>query len=109
MTPFSYEATDDPKKDRYLFQGTAEEDQNHEKLFNDMVLSLFELPVYQNKKLLNYSLVMLRGIFEQRRDLLKNMKSMIICGKGNLEEVYVTLKSMRGKFSMLSNRGIVHY
>ena len=33
----------------------------------------------------------------------------MICGKGNLSEVYFTLKSMREKFTMLSNFNIVDY
>jgi hypothetical protein len=35
-----------------------------------MVLAIFELPVYQNHKLLNSSLIMLREMFEQRKDLI---------------------------------------
>lgn len=73
MTPFKYDFSEDPQKDRYLFQGDIDID-DKEKLFNDIVLSLSELPVYQNHNLLNSSLVMLRGIFEQRKDLLKNFK-----------------------------------
>jgi hypothetical protein len=37
------------------------------KHFEDIILALLELPVYQNEKLLNSSLVMLRSIFEQRK------------------------------------------
>lgn len=73
MTPFQYSFSEDPQKDRYFFQGDFEVE-DKEKLFNDIILSLSELPVYQNHNLLNSSLVMLRGIFEQRKDLLKNFK-----------------------------------
>lgn len=52
---------------------------------------------------------MLRIMFEQRKDLLANFKKMLICGKGNLYEVYLTLKFMREKFNMLSNSNIKHY
>ena len=52
---------------------------------------------------------MLRGMFEQRKDLLENFKKLLICGKGNLQEVYLTLKFMRAKFIMLTNSSIVNY
>ena len=73
MTPFRYTFSEDHQKDRYFFQGDSDIE-DKDKLFNDIVLSLFELPVYQNESLLNSSLVMLRGIFEQRKDLSKNFK-----------------------------------
>ena len=107
MTPFTHEPTEVPMKDRYLFQGSPEDEEDKEKLFNDIVLSLFELPAYQNKNLLNSSLVMLRGMFEQRRDLLNSFKSIIICGKGNLFEIFTTIKLMRTKFSMLNMSNIL--
>jgi hypothetical protein len=34
---------------------------------------------------------------------------MLICGKGNLQEVYLTLKFMREKFNMLANSSIKKY
>lgn len=34
---------------------------------------------------------------------------MLICGKGNLQEVYLTLKFMRDKFNMLANSSIKKY
>ena len=63
-----------------------------------MILSLFELPVYKNDQLLNSSLKMLRMMFEQRKDLIDEFKGLLICGKGNLEKVYQTLKYMKDKF-----------
>ena len=77
--------------------------------FNDIVLSLLELPVYQDYKLLNSSLVMIRSIFEQRKELLENFKAILICGKGSLLEVYMNLKFMRSKFEMLNNLNILKY
>jgi hypothetical protein len=74
-----------------------------------MVLSLFELPIYKNHKLLNSSLMMIRSMFEQRKDVIDNFKSILICGKGNLYEIYDTLKYMRLKFNMLTNINITKY
>jgi len=34
-------------------------------------------------------------MFEQRKELLDYFKAILICGKGNLNEVYLTLKFMR--------------
>ena len=53
---------------------------------------MFELPVFENHKLLNASLKMLREMFEQRKDMIDKFKRILICGKGNLSEVYTTLK-----------------
>jgi hypothetical protein len=52
---------------------------------------------------------MLRIMFEQRKDLLNNFKGVLICGKGNLQEVYTTLKFMREKFNMLAHESIKNY
>ena len=52
---------------------------------------------------------MLRGIVEQRKDLLHNFTNVIICAKGDIQEVYLTLKDMRPKFMMLTNNNIVNY
>lgn len=52
---------------------------------------------------------MLRSIFEQRKELLNNFQKILICGKGNLNEVYLTLKFMRNKFQMLTNLNIESY
>ena len=41
---------------------------------------------------------MLRLMFEQRKDLIDQFRGLLICGKGNLENVYQTLKYMREKF-----------
>ena len=94
LTPFEFTADGDLSKSRYLFQAQGEEAVP----FNAMVLSLFELPVYKNDKLLSNSLRMLRSIFEQRKDLIEQFKGILVCGKGSLEEVYQTLKYMREKF-----------
>ena len=57
LTPFEYNGpSEDMSKDRYLFQG----DGKNVSTFSYMVLSLFELPVYNNDKLLSSSLKMLR-------------------------------------------------
>jgi hypothetical protein len=48
-------------------------------------------------------MTMLRAMFEQRSDLIENYKSILICGKGNLNDIYITLKFMRNKFAMLQN------
>jgi hypothetical protein len=74
-----------------------------------MVLAMFELPVFQNHKLLNASLKMAREMFEQRKDMIDKFKRILICGKGNLLEVYMTLKYMRQKFNMLANLNIDKY
>lgn len=49
---------------------------------------------------------MLRAMFGQRMDLIENYKEMLICGKGNLNQVYMTLKFMRNKFDILQNHSI---
>lgn len=48
-------------------------------------------------------------MFEQRKDLLDNFNKILICGKGNMQEVYLTLKFMRSKFKMLTNSSIMKY
>ena len=58
---------------------------------------------------MNSSLRMLRTMFEQRKDLLDYFKAILICGKGNLNEVYLTLKFMREKFNMLNNFNIKNF
>ena len=80
-----------------------------DKHFRFFVVGLIELPIYQNKKLLNSSLKILRTMFEQRKDLIENFKRILICGKGNLQEVYLTLKFMRGKFENLNDQNIMNY
>lgn len=81
LTPFEYSGPiEDMSKDRYLFQGG----QNGQTNFDSMVLSLLELPVYKNDKLLSSALKMLRSIFEQRKDLIDQFKGILVCGKGNL-------------------------
>ena len=86
MTPFSYDPSVDKTSNRYLFQGgiTSISEENLKETmdenFKSIVLSLLELPVYRNIRLLNSSLVMLRSIFEQRKELVDNFKSIIICG-----------------------------
>jgi hypothetical protein len=52
---------------------------------------------------------MLRGMYEQRSDIIESYKNLLICGKGNLSEVYSNLKFMRNKFAMLKNDTIVSY
>lgn len=49
---------------------------------------------------------MLRAMFEQRGDIIGAYKNLHICGKGNLIEVYLNLKFMRNKFTMLQNETI---
>lgn len=109
VTPFSYNPKSERSKNRYLFQGVTRpeelqgltEEQISHKMsehFQHIVLSLMELPIYHDYKLLNSALVMLRSIFEQRKELIDNFKAILICGKGNLLQVYLTLKFMRGKF-----------
>jgi len=34
---------------------------------------------------------------------------MLICGKGNLNQVYMTLKFMRNKFDILQNHSILKF
>lgn len=34
---------------------------------------------------------------------------MLICGKGNLNQVYLTLKFMRNKFNILQNNSILKF
>lgn len=68
MTPFTYlsENRDDASKNRYLFQGVPQEEhteKHFDMMFKKIVLSFFELPSYQNHKLLNSSLVILRMMF----------------------------------------------
>lgn len=72
-----------------------------------MVLALFELPAYKSDKLLSSSLRMLKMMFEQRNDLIEQFKGILVCGKGNLLEVYMTLKYMREKFDMLTNPNVL--
>lgn len=48
-------------------------------------------------------------MFEQRKDMIDMFKRLLICGKGNLLEVYLTLKYMREKFNMLTDFNIVKY
>lgn len=74
-----------------------------------MVLALFELPIYRNHQLLSSGLKMLRTVFEQRKDLIDELKKILVCGKGNLYEVYVTLKGMRTKFNILADHKIMSY
>lgn len=40
---------------------------------------------------------------------MANFQTILICSKGNLQEVYVTLKFMRNKFQMLTNLNIENY
>lgn len=77
--------------------------EQHDFPFNKIVLSLFELSGFQNKSLINSSLGMLRAMFEQRSDITSAYKNLHICGKGDLREVYINLKFMRNKFTMLEN------
>lgn len=105
MIPLEYtEAVEDPDKDRDLFKNSQEDFP-----INKVVLSLFELSGYMNKNLLNNSLSMLRAMFEQRSDIIESYKNLLICGKGNLSEVYLNLKFMRNKFAMLKNDIILSY
>ena len=103
MIPLEYRQTDDPDKDRDLFKHSSEFS------LDNIVLSLFELSGFQNKKLLNSSLNMLRSMFGQRRDLIENYKNLLIVGKGNLYQIYSNLKFMRNKFAMLKNDTIIKY
>lgn len=41
--------------------------------------------------------------------MIDKFKRILICGKGNLLEVYMTLKYMRQKFNMLTNLNIDKY
>lgn len=52
---------------------------------------------------------MLRGMYEQRSDIIESYKNLLICGKGNLSKVYSNLKFMRNKFAMLKNDTIITY
>lgn len=74
-----------------------------------MVLSLLELSGFKDEKVMNSSLRMMRMMFEQRKDLLDYFKAILICGKGNLHDVYLTLKFMREKFNMLNNFNIKNF
>ncbi len=103
MIPLVYEKTEEPDKDRDLFKNSDDYP------MSNIVLSLFELSSYLNKNLLNNSLKMLRAMFEQRSDLIRSFKDLLICGKGNLNEVYSNLKFMRNKFAMLKNDTIIGY
>ena len=89
-------------KDRDLFKLS----EHQEFPFEKIVLSLFELSGYQNKNLLNSSLNMLRAMFEQRSDIIDAYKNLLICGRGDLAEVYKNLKFMRNKFAMLRDETI---
>ena len=93
------ELGDETDRDRDLFKLSEQQDFP----FNKIVLSLFELSGFQNKTLLNSSLNMLRAMFEQRSDIIDAYKSLLICGRGNLSEVYMNLKFMRNKFAMLKD------
>ena len=104
LTPFEHANVDDMSKNRYLFQGTGQKDTPS---FDSMVLALLELPAYNNENLLSSSLRMLRLFFEQRKDLIDQFKGILVCGKGNLLEVYMTLKYMREKFEILTNQNIL--
>ena len=42
-------------------------------------------------------------MFEQRSDIIGAYKNLHICGKGDLWQVYINLKFMRNKFTMLQN------
>lgn len=105
LTPFDHDPqhSDNMGKNRHLFQGGDQQVPS----FEAMVLALFELPVYKSDKLLNSSLRMLRMVFEQRKDLIEQFKGILVCGKGNLMEVYMTLKYMREKFDMLTNQNVL--
>lgn len=92
LTPFEHKPSPNLSKNRYLFQGSPDQPVPN---YDNMILSLLELPVYKNDQLLNSSLRMLRLMFEQRKDLIEQFKGLLICGKGNLWEVYQTLKYMR--------------
>lgn len=109
LTPFSQTNDPEEKKNRFMFQSDLALPEERDEDFNNLVLALFELPVYQNYKLLNSSLNMLRTMFEQRKDLLDSFNRILICGKGNMQEVYITLKFMRAKFKMLTNSNILRY
>lgn len=52
---------------------------------------------------------MLRVMFNQRYDLINCYNNILLCGKGNLNEVYSNLKFMRNKFAMLENDIIMSY
>lgn len=104
MTPFEYIQTDDPVKNRYLFESVVK---SNSYKFEDIVLSLFELSSYGNCSLLKNTLSMINNMFEQRRALIENMKAILICGKGNLFQVYRTLKFTRAKFDILGNTEIL--
>ena len=47
-------------------------------------------------------------MFEQRKDLIDQFRGLLICGKGNLDDVYGTLKYMKDKFEMLNNKNVVN-
>jgi len=49
---------------------------------------------------------MLRAMFEQRSDIIDAYKNLLICGRGDLSEVYKNLKFMRNKFAMLRDETI---
>jgi hypothetical protein len=104
LTPFEHIPNQNMSKNRYLFQGHADQPIPP---FDNMILALLELPVFKSDRLLNSSLRMLRLMFEQRKDLIEQFKGLLICGKGNLWEVYQTLKYMREKFDMLTNRNVL--
>lgn len=105
LTPFEHTPdTQNMSKNRYLFQGTGGKEVPN---FNNMILGLVELPAFKNEHLLNSSLRMLRMMFEQRKDLIDQFKGLLICGKGNLEEVYQTLKYMREKFETLATPNVL--
>ena len=68
---------------------------------------MFELASYGNCSLLKNTLIMIKNMFQQRKSLITNLKAIIICGKGNLFQVYKTLKFTRTKFDILSNPEIL--
>lgn len=103
MIPLVYEKTEEPDKDRDLLKHSDDYP------LSSIVLSLFELSGYFNKSLMNNSLKMLKAMFEQRSDLIGSFKDLLICGRGNLNEVYSNLKFMRNKFAMLKNDTIIRY
>ena len=105
LTPFEHVGGQNLSKYRYLFQASPDQEVPN---FNNMILALFELPVYKSDQLHNSSLRMLRMMFEQRKDLIDEFKGLLICGKGNLDDVYQTLKYMKDKFEMLNNKNIVN-
>lgn len=104
ITPF--QACGDLENTRYLFESMIKEGKY---TFDKAVMALFELSGYNNYKLLNNALTMLRAMFEQRHSLINNFNCMLICGKGKLFDIYRTMKTLRNKFNMLTNPEIVKF